>query len=603
MLKNLLFCCCLALTSNTFAANAFTDVLNNARNNTPQVSQPTVLPVEQAFAIQVLLANKDTVQINWKIAPDYYLYRDKIKITSSHELKFELPSGTKITDDFFGDQIVYFDHVAINVPLSAELPNPFSLMVTYQGCAKAGFCYPPITQTWEVNKDTGVITVVDAAHTAGAAGLAEVPALEHASANTLAELLAQTPSAWIWAIFFGLGLLLTFTPCVLPMIPILSSIIVGHHAPVHAGRAFLLSLSYVMGMAITYSLAGVFAGLAGQTLQAYLQTPFFIGACVLLLLLLALNLFGCYQLKMPARWHNSLTQFNQSIKGGRFISAFILGFLSALIVSPCVTAPLIGALTYISTTGDAWLGGSALFALALGMGTPLMIIGTFGPQLLPKAGHWLVLMQQILGVLLIAVAIWLLSRLVSQEMILALWGIAAVLLASYLGALQTNVASGWPRFWQGVAWILLLAGALLFIRAGQSIFGLSAPVAMTSTAEAKVIAVKTWSDVQQQIKQSSKPVLLDFYADWCITCKIIEQQVFPDPQVAALLQRFTVLRADVTAQDAMDIELQKAAGVFAPPALLFFAPKGTELGSQRLVGDVDAERLVIHLEQILQNKR
>jgi len=565
--------------------------------------QPQVLPPDEAFRILITL-NKDNsaLEFNWQITPDYYLYRDKTKITTPFPVTYTMPAGKEIDDEFFGPQIVYFDNLIITVPLPATVPEKFSLQLTYQGCASAGFCYPPIMGTWDVdltqNRVTPASTDIETAVTK------EVDTLNNleVAPTAVTNLLEQNNIGWIIIIFYGLGLLLTFTPCVLPMIPILSGIIVGQNTPPRSWHSFGLSLSYVAGMVVTYTLAGVFAGVAGQTLQSYLQAPLFIAFSAILLVLLALSLFGFYRLQLPTALHNKMHNLTQNIRGGRYLSAMVLGVLSALIVSPCVTAPLIGALTYISTTGDAILGGSALFALALGMGTPLLVIGTIGPRLLPQAGEWLMIVQRIFGVLLIVVAIWMVGRLLSPAITLILWGVVAVVCASYLGALQMNVASGWPRFWQAFAWIILLSGILLIAHVSQPLLQQWFPTSNTTTVSAaknNFIPVQTWANIQQQIKQSDKPVLLDIYADWCVTCKVIEHYVFPDPQVAALLTQFTLLRADVTAQNASDRALQKQLNIFAPPALIFFSPKGEELVNARLVGDVTPAILAKQLQTVL----
>lgn len=593
----------MAASQPLFAADSLNDKLSSARNYVPSLNQtavqPRVLAPEQAFGLQVSLKNENEVKLNWNIANGYYLYQDKIKITTSHLLNFDFPEGNKITDEFFGEQTVYFNKLTLSVSLPKDLPTEFSLMVTYQGCATAGFCYPPISETWKVDRKTGLIEVTEEAHASGAAELAEISALSEASAFTLTELLSDTQSGWVWIIFYLLGLLLAFTPCVLPMFPILSSIIVGHHAPERSTRAFFLSLSYVGGMAITYSLAGVFAGLAGQTLQSFLQTPFFVGACALLLVVLALNSFGCYQLQMPTRLHQKMSQWQNRIHGGRFISAALLGVLSALIVSPCVTAPLIGALTYISTTGDTWIGGTSLLALALGMGTPLLVIGSFGAHLLPRSGNWLIFVQRLFGVLLVGVAIWLVGRLMSTELMLTLWGIFAIVSAYCL--LISNARSGyWGIFWKFIGWLLIVIGVVLFLRALQPFLAPHLfPVKNTFVSLQQFNTVKTSADLQQEIHKSLKPVMVDVYADWCVTCKIIESQVFPDPKVAELLKEFTLIRVDVTAQDVFDKELQKSLGIFAPPALLFFTPAGPELTNKRLVGEISADKLAVQLQTIL----
>ncbi len=523
--------------------------LNTIKPPVPLVSsslQPKVLAPEEAFRIKLGLPDAHHIQLQWNIAKGYYLYQEKIKITSSHEFIFDFPKGNKMNDEFFGEQIVYFNQLNLHIPLPRDLPEEFELMVTYQGCATAGFCYPPISETWSINRKTGYIEIIEASHAAGAAELAEIGTLTSANPITLSELITETQQTWVWVIFYILGLLLAFTPCVLPMIPILSSIIVGHHAPDRSWRAFSLSVCYVGGMAITYSLAGVFAGLAGQTLQSYLQAPLFVGVCALLLILLALNSFGFYQLQIPSPLRQAMAQTQDRIKGGRFISALLLGVISALIVSPCVTAPLIGALTYISLTGDTWLGGTTLFALALGMGTPLLILGSFGPRLLPRSGRWLVLVQRLFGILLIAVAIWMVMRVLPVD-----------------------------------------------------IFAPSVKTEERAAMLESFVSANTVEELQHEINKSLKPVMVDIYADWCVTCHIIEDQIFPDPKVAELLKHFTLIRVDVTAQNKYDKEIQKELGVFAPPALLFFQPAGPELINKRLVGDITADQLTAQLESII----
>jgi thiol:disulfide interchange protein DsbD len=604
MLKKTLIILLSTLILSIANATSITDLATKNPVLIPN-AQPQVLPPSEAFKLLITI-NKENqaLEIHWQMPKDYYLYRDKIKIATPFPVTYTLPAGTEIIDEFFGDQIVYFDQLALIVPLPTTATEKFPLQLSYQGCASAGFCYPPITETWEVNRTTGAVLPANNAPEETAISR-EINALNNleVTPSAVTNLLEQQNIGWILLVFYGLGLLLTFTPCVLPMIPILSSIIVGQNTTPRSWHSFALSLSYVSGMVATYTLAGVFAGLAGLTLQSYLQAPLFIGFSAAVLVLLAFSLFGFYRLQLPATLNNKLHQLTHHIRGGRYLSAIVLGILSALIVSPCVTAPLIGALTYISTTGNAILGGSALFTLALGMGTPLLIIGTLGPRLLPQAGEWLMIVQRIFGVLLISVAIWMVSRLLSAEITLAVWGIAAIVAASYLGALQTNVVHGWPRFWQAIAWIILLSGILLITYASKPLLQHWLPTAYTNTTtiaapQNTFIPVKTWADIQQQIQQSDKPVLLDIYAEWCVTCKVIENYVFPDPQIVPLLKQFTLLRADVTAQDSADRALQRQLNIFAPPALLFFAPKGKELTDARLVGDITTAVLAQHLDAV-----
>lgn len=578
-----------------FSYSCFAIKLSDFTSSTPQV-----LPPEEAFRLLITLkSDNSTLDIHWQIAPDYYLYRDKTKITADVPFSFTMPHAEKIVDDYFGEQYIYYHDLSISIPLQ-NTPEKFPLTLTYQGCALSGFCYPPITSTWEIDRINGRVTSLT--NTFSETVREEIQTLNNLEMepNAVMALFSQQSMLWLLLIFYGLGLLLTFTPCVLPMIPILSSIIVGQHNTPRTWHSFGLSFSYVIGMVMTYTIAGVFAGLAGSTLQSYLQTPLFIGVSAVVLFLLAGSLFGFYHLQLPASLQNKLHQLTHAIRGGRYLSAWVLGILSALVVSPCVTAPLIGALTYISTTGDALLGGSALFALSVGMGTPLLIIGTLGPRILPQTGDWLLIVQYIFGVLLIAVALWMITRLLSPAWSLVLWGVATVVAASYLGPLQTNVKLGWKRLQQALAWILLLCGILLIMAGGRTVLQPWLPIPLTSSeSTTHFVPVKTWEEVQQHVERSNKPVLLDIYADWCVTCIVIEQNVFPDPQVAELLKKFTLLRADVTAQDAEDRALQHHYTIFAPPALLFFSPGGEEYTNARLAGDIDAEAFAEHLQIIL----
>ena len=565
------------------------------------------LPAEQAFSFTAKL-EQNTLLAQWAIAPGYYLYRERIhldEVDTSTPIKIDLPSGITKQDEILGKHQVFKDELKISEPLMNNQSK--TLRVTYQGCAEFGFCYPPVTKIIKIQN--GAIEVTTQA--LGAALLDNLSQKNIQKIDVVSEqdkatqLLEEKNGLLIIVTFLGIGLLLAFTPCVLPLIPILSGIIVGQRATLTTNKAFCLSLTYVLAMAFTYAIAGVLAGLAGSYVQAFLQNPWVIAGFSAVFVLLALALFDVYTLQLPASLQEKLNNINQRQQSGRYIGVFIMGVLSTLIVSPCVTAPLIGVLTYISKTGNAVLGGTALFSMGLGSGIPLLIIGTSGGKLLPKTGPWMNQIKSFFGFLLLAVAIWLLTRVISAHLAMYLWAILFIFAASYMGAL-----TGLPKTWLGklgkaISLFALIYGFLLAIGAVLGNTNPLRPIAIKSIHnEIKPVAfksIKSVADLQHQLAQAKslgKPVMLDFYADWCVACKQMERNVFNDNKVQAVLNRFIVLRADVTANDIVDQSLLKHFNVIAPPSIIFFDQNSKEKTQNRIVGEVDQITFLKYLNQI-----
>ncbi|KXX64692.1 protein-disulfide reductase DsbD [Marichromatium gracile] len=575
-----------------------------------------ILTVDQAFDLQVEVLGPERVRLHWEIAPGTYLYRDLVEVALDDErLALDppaLPPGeikhdSVLPDGSIGDVAVYHDRLTLDLSLRRATTEALdtTLVVGYQGCAERGICYPPQTRAVALALPAG----------GSAAPLAVAPPATPApSAAPVSEqdrLASTLANASLWtsvALFFGLGLLLAFTPCVFPMIPILSGIIAGQGAGITTRRAFVLSLVYVLAMALTYTVAGVLAGLFGANLQAAFQDPWILGAFALVFVALALSMFGFYDLQLPASLQSRLAALSNRQQGGTLAGVAIMGLLSALIVGPCVAPPLFGALIYISQTGDALLGGVALFALSLGMGAPLIVIGTSAGKLLPRAGAWMEAVKAVFGVALLAVAISLIERVIPAAVAMLLWGLLLICSAVYLGALSPlgHESGGWRKLWKGLGVALLVYGSLMLIGAAaggkdtlQPLRGLG--IGGGEAAHAEFTRIKTVADLDRELAAASaqgRPVMLDFYADWCVACKEMERYTFSDPAVIAELDRFVLLQADVTANDAADQALMQGRfGIPGPPAMLFFGTDGAERSGFRLVGFTPAEAFADHLRR------
>ncbi len=569
------------------------------------------LPPEEAFRFSPGQLNNGVIPLRWDIADGHYLYRDKFTFTLLESDGLQLgtpaiPAGKKKDDPLFGEIEAHYKAVAFDLPLVGN--GNAQIEVTWQGCAERGICYPPQNQ---------VIDVAGAGLSAEQAA-ARVPAVTGSNAlgaseqDRIADSLANDGMALALLTFFGFGLLLAFTPCVFPMIPILSGIIIGQGEQLTAKRGLYLSAIYVLAMALTYSVAGVLAGLFGQNLQAAFQNPWVLTTFAAVFVALAFSMFGFYELQLPSSLQSKVTMLSNKQKGGTTSGVAIMGLLSAVIVGPCVAPPLAGALIYIGQTGDALLGGLALFAMALGMGAPLLLIGASAGRILPRAGAWMDAVKAVFGVLMLAVAIWLLERVLPSTVILLLWSALLIISAIYMGALEriAEGASGWRKLWKGLGILLLGWGLLMLIgaSAGKSDplaplagFGVGGDSAEETHLEFRIIkGVDGLETALAQAKAANQPVMLDFYADWCIACKELEKYTFTDKGVQDALAGTMLIQADVTQNDAADQALLKSLGLIGPPALLFFDRNGNEVKNARLVGFVPPEDFTPHARAALQ---
>ena len=578
-------------------------------------SDDEFLPPDEAFQMSVV---RDGLNFfaRWKIADGYYLYREKIRIESEQgEIALDVPPGAPMRDEYFGETEV-FRH-AVEVPFTPSFsPNSAEgalVNLRYQGCADAGLCYSPTVKRVDLARVTDMAAAASPPLSAPPVS-GQFRALQDLKGGSLLAIVAA---------FLGFGLLLALTPCILPMVPILSGIVAGSRN-LSSGRAFSLSLAYVLSMAVTYSLLGVAIGLTGESLQVWFQHPWVIASFSGLFVLLALSMFGLYNLQMPSSVQTRLSAWSDRASGGKssaFTGAAVMGCLSALIVGPCTTAPLIGALLFIAQTGDALIGGVALFSLALGMGIPLLVVGTSLGKLLPRPGPVLNAVKIAFGLLLLAVAVWLLDRVVPSATTLLLSGAVLILAAAYLHQItkRAGIGLGGSVLAQGLAAIILLYGALLITggaTGGSSLlhpldhFAHSAPAPARNTATPRQVLdfkmVESLEQLQRQIglaEQRGQAVVLDFYADWCVTCKELEAFTFRDKKVKAALTDLALLKVDVTENNDADKELLRHFGLFGPPAILFFNADGFEFESARIVGYMSADRFVRHVEQIFNVRR
>ena len=580
--------------------------------------QTVILSPDKAFGLEVSVRDTSTLLANFKITPGYYLYRDKVRFTISGDsakvagvkiANVSMPKGEMKSDPNFGDMAVFHQpfQAVITLERNTNTAQDITLAASYQGCKENDLCYAPIDKQFSITLPKASLTTTTPQTQASPQAAQAVAMPADSESTQLAKLFKQGSFWLIVSFFFGAGLLLAFTPCVLPMIPILSGIIVGRSSHPTKMHGFLLSLAYVLGMALAYAAIGVAAGLSGTLLSSALQTPWALGSFAGVFVLLSLSMFGFYELQLPSALQSKLTNTSNRLHGGHLSGVFVMGALSAVIVSPCVAAPMAAALLYIGQTHDAWLGGIALFALAMGMGLPLLLIGASAGALLPKAGAWMEAVKRFFGVLMLALAIWLISTLIPLSIQMLLWATLLVLSAIYMHALDAlpNNASGWQKLWKGIGILALLLGSAYLIGALSGARDILRPLAALGNGQAAAAAtlqfvrVKNVAELDARIAQANgKTVMLDFYADWCISCKEMERYTFTDTQVQAKLRNAVLLQVDVTANNDEDKAVLKRFELFGPPAILFFDAQGREQGGRRVIGYQDAGQFIQLLKYV-----
>lgn len=601
------------LLLTVFSAHARTGILEGLGLDQADDVPPLV---DEAFQFNAEVSASNTLLAHWQVMEGNYLYRDKLRfeIINNEQVKLgevSLPAGENKQDEFFGLVQVYYQDIKLKLPLNRPAAQQELTVVAYfQGCSETfGICYPPGKQQVKLTLPPTVAPPgndVAQASTTMASGKSTNPLSEQ---DRLTQKLAEDNLLQIFLGFMGLGLLLTFTPCVLPMIPILSSIIVGEGEHITTRRAFGLSLVYVLAMSMTYTAAGVLTGLLGENLQSLFQNPWIIASFSLLFVLLALSMFGLYELQLPHGLQHRLHQLTHRQQGGSFIGVAIMGLLSALIVGPCLAPPLAAALIFIGQHADPFLGGAALFALSVGMGIPLLIIGTSAGSLLPRAGDWMNVIKAIFGVLLLGLAIWMLERIIPGWLTMVLWGTLLIVSAVYMGALdQLQIDSnGWNKLYKGLGLIMLIYGSLLMIGGASGSQNLWQPLQQLAASNGRTIAkqeglqfslINDLPELEARLASTSQPVMLDFYADWCTDCKTMERTTFRDPDVVKAMDDYLLLKLDMTDNTDAHQQLLKELRVFGPPTMLFFNADGTELDAHRLVGHIKPAEMLEHLAML-----
>tara|TARA_R110002167_G_scaffold64548_8_gene182663 strand:- start:7782 stop:9683 length:1902 start_codon:yes stop_codon:yes gene_type:complete len=591
------------------------------------------LSPDQAFQFSYQQQGEE-LRLHWQIAPGYYLYQKRLKLSDTKKtaIGFETNSRPEEKDDpNFG--LVQVFHNQLDLALQQPVLEDNRLIISYQGCAEEGLCYPPKRRTITLNprlstaatpqaiipssnaskiKTSFQSTALVMGQSASTAAVIDQQDISQ-DAGAITRILTNADGYWVLLTFLLLGLGLTFTPCVLPMVPILAGIIAGQGAQITLRKGIGLSVAYVLGMSVTYTLAGVLVGFFGahMNLQAALQTPLALMMFAGLFTLLALSMFGFYELQLPAAVRDRLDRMGRESKGGQYVGVALMGLVSALVVSPCVSAPLAGALVYISTTGDALMGGASLFALSMGMGLPLILVGAGGGKLLPKAGGWMLEVKAFFGVLMLGVAISLLSRLLPGPVSLLLWALLAIVYAIHLGGFgQLESLSSWGKTRRGLSVALLVYGISLLLAglAGQEdplrpLAFVSAPGSSSSVAEqplfARYSSVAALEGALQQARLEQMPVVVDLYADWCASCKQMEKEVFNQTAVKSLARQVTFLQLDITNNTDEQTGFLQQHGLFGPPSLLFYQPSGAELVSARVQGELAAPEFIQQLQKVL----
>ena len=586
------------------------------------------LNVDKAFILSSDLIDDEFI-IKWQVADAYYLYKHRFSFSATGADLSEpyIPDGLKKVDEYFGAVEVYYKHVEISIPYKNS-GEEVVLTINYQGCADAGLCYTPQTRhliferqadgqlkqtSGFVSKIPGVLntssidnTKVDASNKEST--VAQIT--DQVSHQDLAQ--DQTKENMLWTLlgFLGAGLLLTFTPCVLPMIPILSGIIAGQGSSITPAKAFRLSFVYVQSMAITYAILGILVARAGSSLSGYLQSPLILSIVAIIFVLLAFSMFGMFEIKLPAFIQNRIQGISEKQRGGNYFGVAMMGVISTLIVSPCTTAPLTAALLIIANSGDVWLGGWSLYFLGLGMGIPLLIIGVSQGRLIPRAGAWMDKVKNLFGFVMLGMALYITDHLIPGPLFLLLWASLLIIAASVFGAFSSTVSTS-ESVVKGFAVVLFLMGVIYLVGAAMGNDRLTRPLAglmvgQSNSVKETKINFKHFSNLEElneilaQAKQSGRPVMVDFFAEWCVACYELEDYTFSDPQVVKLLESNNVLllQADVTANSEDDLALMRALNIIGLPSILFYNIDGKELVEKRTTGYEDAETFTKRLSEI-----
>jgi thiol:disulfide interchange protein DsbD len=572
-------------------------------------------PPEEVFFPDVFPVDGNTVEIGIRIEPGFYVYKQRITAKSlsptAQAGQLDLPKGKLKYDEFFGESEVYYDEVIGRLAIARATPEAMDLEleVGYQGCAEGGLCYLPQTRVMTVRLPEAAVVSELGAPAAASGGAPAAPVSEQ---SRIAEIISGSPVWFVVTAMFGFGLLLAFTPCVLPMIPILTAIIAGEGDDVTPARGFGLAFSYVMGMAIVYTAAGVIAVAAGAQVQAAFNQPWVLSVFAALFVALALAMFGVFDLQMPSSLQSRLASISSNQKSGTVIGAFVMGALSSLIVTACVAPALVAALAVMSQSGDYFRGGLALFAMSLGMGAPLLLVGAAQGKYLPKAGAWMIAVKGAFGFMMLGLAIWMLSRFLPATLIMTMWAVLVFMVGVFMGGLTTltSESSVTQKLGKGFGGLAIIYGILLVIGAATggtnplqplasvNLGGTGGAAAVASHDELPFQRIKTVADLDREIAtaaQQGKTVMLDFYADWCVSCKEMEAWTFTDAQVRAALSNTVWLQADVTANDAEDKALLDRFGVFGPPTIIFFGTDGQQRHGYEVVGYMKAEAFAEHV--------
>lgn len=549
------------------------------------------VPADQAFAFD-FQQNQHDVSLTWQLKDGYYLYRKQIQVNpaNANMTPLQLPNGEWHNDEFYGKSEIYRQRLTVPVELTQASPGA-TLTVTYQGCADAGFCYPPETKTVPLNAVAAQAQTLSSEKSAGLKSTQTPPPLPSGEKPGVRDDTgADLPFSALWALLIGIGI--AFTPCVLPMYPLISGIVLGGKQRLSTARALLLAFIYVQGMALTYTALGLVVAAAGMQFQAALQHPYVLIGLSAVFILLSLSMFGVFSLQLPSSLQTRLALMSNRQQGGSAGGVFAMGAIAGLICSPCTTAPLSAILLYIAQSGNLWLGGGTLYLYALGMGLPLIIVTVFGNRLLPKSGPWMAHVKTAFGFVILALPIFLLERIMGDVWGLRLWSMLGV--AFFGWAFITSL--GLTKPWQRIGQILLLAAALISVRPLQDwAFGTTVTQAQAHLNFTRISNVETLETALANAR--GKPVMLDLYADWCVACKEFEKYTFSDPQVQQALQNTVLLQADVTANSAQDVALLKHLQVLGLPTILFFDEDGNEQPALRVTGFMDANAFRAHLRE------